>query len=164
MIDLILSILPIFYYTIMVIGSIFGLMYAVWRLYDRWRRQSIRESTQEYAINECRIEHGKRPFVFDSKEPHVLTIIEKRERLYLQAIHTPNKQLKRAIQLGVTLINEERKIAKLSSKQRKRKLKLLENKKKEMELLLKNERKELKRRKKHLNKTTTKLEQLKNSE
>ena len=140
-----------------------SLIYAIYRWWTAYTRQEIREATQEWAINQCRIDHGKKPIVFDSRESHVLTIFEKGERLYLQSINTPNKRLKKAIRLGVELINEETKIAKMTSKQKKQKMKLLKLKQKELEKILKKEKNEITRQYKRLAKIDRRLEKLEKS-
>jgi len=71
--------------------------------------------------------------------------------------------LKKAIRLGVELINEETKIAKMTSKQKKQKMKLLKLKQKELEKILKKEKNEITRQYKRLAKIDRRLEKLEKS-
>lgn len=155
LIDL-LSLLPYF----SVFGAILTIGWYIYKIYKEKMRIDVREATQEYAINQCRLDHGKKPFVFDDKQSFVLTIQEKADKLIIRSINTPNKELKKAIQLNAQLINEAREIEKLQMKERG--LRHLELKKKEEELLkeLKKKKKEFKKIKKQTNKKIKEYEKL----
>nr|URC17139.1 MAG: hypothetical protein [Lokiarchaeota virus Ratatoskr Meg22_1012] len=155
-----MDLLSTFFVIISGIGTLLGMGYTIYRYWRAYTRQEIREATQEWAINECRIERGKVPIVFDSRESHVLTIYHKGEQLFLQSIHSPNKQLKKAIKLGITLINEQAAINRMTSKQRKQKQKLLKQKQKELNEILRQEKRELHKKYKKLRKINKRIEQL----
>lgn len=138
------------------IGIISGILAVSWVVYKWWKekhRVDQHEAMQDWAINQTRIEHGKKPILFDTKESHVITIREAESRIELNVLHSPNKALKRIMKETVKMYNEEeqirllkKRITKLKEKdlrkqirvKRKKLLREIDEKKKQHKKELKN--------------------------
>ena len=154
--ETIISFLSIIGIIVAVPSGLIGMTWGIYRWWKEKKKLDTRLAIHEYEINLNRVEHGKKPCTFAGYESFVMVVEETENKLRLDTIIAPYKNLERVMKLSMELINRERELkqirARLKLKEYKRMKKELEDDTKELTKKLKHMKKQKQKNKKTLNK------------